>query len=113
MTSIPDGALNQVFFPTLNQGQATHGLSGASGLRRLRADVPEFREKPVLGPWARKLIGLMATRCGDLGIQAVAEGGETKAERDTVVDRLRAPAQCRTRGTQSSDPTSQGSGSRT
>jgi EAL domain-containing protein (putative c-di-GMP-specific phosphodiesterase class I) len=66
------------------------GYAGLNTFAALEPDVVKLDMTLVRNadsePVKRKLIGSMATLCRDLGIQVVAEGIETKAERDTVVD---------------------------
>jgi EAL domain-containing protein (putative c-di-GMP-specific phosphodiesterase class I) len=65
------------------------GYAGLNTFAALEPDVVKLDMTLVRNcdsePVKRKLIGSMATLCKDLGMLVVAEGIETKAERDTVV----------------------------
>jgi EAL domain-containing protein (putative c-di-GMP-specific phosphodiesterase class I)/ActR/RegA family two-component response regulator len=65
------------------------GYAGLNTFAALEPDVVKLDMTLVRNadtePVKRKLIGSMATLCRDLGMQVVAEGIETEAERDTVV----------------------------
>jgi EAL domain-containing protein (putative c-di-GMP-specific phosphodiesterase class I)/CheY-like chemotaxis protein len=66
------------------------GYAGLNTFAALEPDVVKLDMALVRNadsePVKRKLIGSMAALCRDLGILVVAEGIETQAERDTVVD---------------------------
>jgi EAL domain-containing protein (putative c-di-GMP-specific phosphodiesterase class I) len=66
------------------------GYSGLTAFAALQPDVVKLDMTLVRGcdaePVKRKLIGSMAALCRDLGMQVVAEGIETPAERAAVVD---------------------------
>jgi EAL domain-containing protein (putative c-di-GMP-specific phosphodiesterase class I) len=66
------------------------GYAGLNTFAALEPDVVKLDMTLVRNadsePVKRKLIGSMAALCRDLGMLVVAEGIETKAERDTVVD---------------------------
>jgi EAL domain-containing protein (putative c-di-GMP-specific phosphodiesterase class I)/CheY-like chemotaxis protein len=66
------------------------GYAGLNTFAALEPDVVKLDMTLVRNadkePVKRKLIGSMAALCRDLGILVVAEGIETEAERDTIVD---------------------------
>jgi len=66
------------------------GYAGLNSFAALEPDVVKLDKSLIRNadkePVKRKLIGSMATLCRDLGMQVVAEGIETQAERNAVVE---------------------------
>lgn len=66
------------------------GYAGLSSFASVEPDIVKLDMALVRGldhePVKRRIVGSMASLCRDLGIQVVAEGIETEAERSAVVD---------------------------
>ena len=66
------------------------GYSGLSSIVQLKPDIVKLDMSLVRGveadPTKRKLVASLVNVCRDLGIQTVAEGIETAAERDALID---------------------------
>jgi EAL domain-containing protein (putative c-di-GMP-specific phosphodiesterase class I) len=66
------------------------GFAGLTSIAQLEPDVVKLDMSLVRGvhesTTKRKLVASMATLCGEMGVLVVAEGVETREERDALVD---------------------------